>query len=652
MNIGELSLALTMLACLWAIGVLAYGLKKGSRDFILSGRRCANCIFLLVTLASAALIYAFATRDFSIKYVAEHSSRDLPMFYTISAFWAGQEGSILFWLWLLTIFAAILVWQSRKKDENSLINYALLTVLISELFFAFVTTFLSNPFEKLLRIPPDGFGLNPLLQNPGMVIHPPTLFIGYAGFTVPFAYALGALLSGRSGNLWILQSRRWTIASWIFLTIGIAFGGLWAYEELGWGGYWAWDPIENASLMPWLVATAFLHSVIIQERRKMLKILNIVLIMLTFELCIFGTYLTRSGIISSVHAFTESQLSPVFLIFIAASSYTVFGLLLLRGRKLTSTNKFDALLSRESFFLLNILLLLGLTFVTFMGTMLPLISEVLTGTKRAWSESNFNVWNRPIGLALLILTGICPLIAWRRATIKNFKKNFLPSLVLAVIGSIASYFIFNNLGIYSVICIFASIFLVITILMEFYRGATARAKRTGTDIFRAFFALVWRNKRRYGGYIVHIGVVMVFIGIMGSTGFKTKVEKSLAKGDSFQIGRYTVAYAKRVSTPKRNARLEGIELVVVVTKSGKRVVTLTPAMAFYPQKHQKPTSELDIHSTLREDLYAALGGFAENETALVMFYINPLLKWIWIGCWTILAGAVIAILQKQRAVRG
>jgi len=645
-NLGELSLILAILTCLWAIGVLAYGLKKGSRDFILSGRRAVNCVFILVTLASVSLIYGLVTHDFSIKYVADHSSRDLPMFYTISAFWAGQEGSILFWLWLLTLFGLILVWRSRKENEDSLTNYALITVLITDLFFVLVTTFLSNPFERLPRTPLDGTGLNALLQNPGMVIHPPTLFIGYAGFTVPFAYVIGALLSGKGDNLWISQSRRWTIATWIFLTIGIAFGGLWAYEELGWGGYWAWDPIENASLMPWLAGTAFLHTAIIQERRRMFKFWNIALITLTFELCIFGTFLTRSGILSSVHAFTGSRLPSVFLIFIALSSLAVFGLSLLRRKDLKASNRFDALLSRESSFLLNSLILLGLTFVTFWGTMYPLISEAFTGKEISLGESFFNTVSRPIGLVLLILTGICPLLAWRRATLKNFRKNFLPSLVLALVGSIVSYFIYHHLGIYSLICIFASIFVLTTILMEFYRGAISRAKRTETDVFRSFFGLIWRNKRRYGGYIVHIGVVMIFIGIMGSTGFKVKAEKTIAKGQSFQIGRYNVTYEKRISGQKRNARLEGVELVV--TNSGKRVTTLTPAMALYPQEHQQPTSESDKYSTLREDLYAALSGFTEDGNALVTFYINPLLKWIWIGCWVILAGAIIAILEKRR----
>ncbi len=646
MNLGELSLALTILICLWAIGVLAYGLKKGSRGLILSGRRCVNCIFFLVTLASLALIDGFVTHDFSIKYVAEHSSRDLPMFYTISAFWAGQEGSLLFWLWLLTFFAAILVWRSRKENETSLTNYALLTVVVAELFFAFITAVLSNPFEKLLMAPQDGAGLNALLQNPGMVYHPPTLFIGYAGFTIPFAYALGALLSGKGGNQWVIQSRRWTIISWLFLTIGIVLGAKWAYVVLGWGGYWAWDPIENASLMPWLVGTAFLHSVMIQEKRNMFKTWNIALITITFELCIFGTFLTRSGIVSSVHTFAASKLPSLFLGFIIVSSLTVVFLATTRKKQLEGQRKFDALLSRESTFLLNNLLLLGLTFATLWGTMYPVLSEAFTGEKISVGEPFFNIVNRPIGLALLILTGFCPLISWRKATASNFAKNFLIPLIFAFLGTIASYIVYRNLGIYSLLCIFGSLFVIIAILTEFYRGTIARAKRTGTDIFRAFCSLAWRNKRRYGGYIVHIGIVMIFIGIMGSTGFKTKVEKSLAKGESFQIGGYTVTYTERFEEQKRNVKLSGVKLVV--KNSGKEVTTLKPAKAFYPQEHQQPTSELDIYSTPLRDLYASLSSITEDGHAVLTFYINPLVNWIWFGCWVMIAGTVIALLEKQR----
>lgn len=649
-NLGELSLALTILTCLWAIGALAYGLKKGSRDFILSGRRCINCIFLLVTLASGALIYGFVTRDFSIQYVANHSSRDLPMFYTISAFWAGQEGSLLFWLWLLTLFAMILVWQSRKVEDD-LTNYALFTVVISALFFACAIVFFSNPFDRFMhRSPPqDGIGLSALLQNPGMIVHPPTLFTGYAGFTIPFAYALGVLLSGKGGNQWLLISRRWTIISWLFLTIGIILGGKWAYVVLGWGGYWAWDPIENASLMPWLVSTAFLHSVMIQEKRNMFKIWNIFLITLTFELCIFGTFLTRSGIVSSVHTFAESNLPSLFLGFIIVSSIAIFFFTIIRRRQLKSQRSFDALLSRESTFLLNNLILLGLTFATLWGTMYPVISEAFTGEKISVSEPFFNIVNRPIGLALLILTGICPLISWKKATVSNFTKNLLIPLILAFSGTVASYIVYKNLGIYSLICIFGSLFVLITILTEFYRGTVARAKRKGTNIFRAFFSLVWRNKRRYGGHIVHIGIVMVFIGIMGSTGFKTKLEKSLAKGESFQIGRYTVTYAESFREQRRNVLLSGVKLVV--KNHEKEVTTLTPAKAFYPQQHQQPTSELDIYSTPFKDLYAALSDITKDGRATLAFYINPLVNWIWVGCWIMIAGAVIVILEKAKGLK-
>jgi cytochrome c-type biogenesis protein CcmF len=590
------------------------------------------------------LVYGFVTRDFSIKYVADHSSRDLPLFYTISAFWAGQEGSLLFWLWLLSIFGAILVWRNRKaKDE--LANYALLTIAGTELFLALFVTLWSNPFTRFIyQAPPeDGAGLNPLLQNFYMIFHPPTLFVGFAGFTVPFAYALGALISGKSGNSWIPRSRPWTIFSWAFLTLGIVLGAKWAYVELGWGGYWAWDPIENASLFPWLTATAFLHSVMIQERRNMLKIWNIALITLTFELCLFGTFLTRSGILSSVHAFAASKTPFVFIGFIFISSLAIVGFLILRKEQLKSTNKFDALLSRESSFLINGLLLLGLTFATLWGTMYPIISEIFIGKKITVGEPFFNLVNRPLGLLLLILTGICPLISWRKATVKNFTKNFVIPLAVAFSGTIVSYLFYRNIGIYSLFCIFASIFVVITILMELYRGTSARARREGANLFHAFWGLVWRNKRRYGGYIVHIGIALVFIGIMGSTGFKTKSEQSLAQGESFQIGSYDVTYTERFSEKKRNANLEGVKLVV--TNAGKNVATLMPALAFYPQKNQQPTSELDIYSTFSQDLYASLSEIANDGRMAVTFYVTPLVGFIWLGCWIMLAGAIIAVLE-------
>jgi cytochrome c-type biogenesis protein CcmF len=609
------------------------------------------------------LVYGFVTRDFSIKYVADHSSRDLPLFYTISAFWAGQEGSLLFWLWLLSIFGAIIVWRNRKA-KGELANYALLTIAGSELFLALFVTLWSNPFTRFIYQgpPEDGAGLNPLLQNFYMIFHPPTLFIGFAGFTVPFAYALGALIYGKSGNSWISRSRPWTIFSWAFLTLGIVLGAKWAYVELGWGGYWAWDPIENASLFPWLTATAFLHSVMIQERRNMLKIWNIALITLTFELCLFGTFLTRSGILSSVHAFAASKIPFVFIGFIFISSLTIVRFSILRKEQLKSAGRFGALLSRENSFLINGLLLLGLTFATLWGTMYPIISEIFIGKKITVGESFFNLVNRPIGLLLLILTGICPLISWRNnpltpfipiskggrglsgeTTVKNFTKNFVIPLAVAFLGTIISYCLYRNLGIYSLICIFASIFVVITILMELYRGTRSRSKREGANLFHAFCGLVWRNKRRYGGYVVHIGIVLVFIGIMGSTGFRTKSEQSLAQGESFRIGPYNVTYMEPFSKQKRNMNLEGVKLVV--TNAGKNVATLMPALAFYPQQHQQPTSELDIYSTFSQDLYASLSEIANDGCVAVTFYITPLVGFIWLGCWIMLAGAIIAVLE-------
>ncbi|HIE27538.1 TPA: heme lyase CcmF/NrfE family subunit, partial [Candidatus Poribacteria bacterium] len=449
--------------------------------------------------------------------------------------------------------------------------------------------------------------------------------------------------SGRSGNSWIPRSRPWTIFSWIFLTLGIVLGGKWAYVELGWGGYWAWDPIENASLFPWLTATAFLHAVMIQERRNMLKIWNIALITLTFELCLFGTFLTRSGILSSVHAFAASKSPFVFLGFIFISSVAIVGFAILRKEQLQSANRFDALLSRESSFLINSLLLLGLTFATWWGTMYPIISEIFIGKKITVGEPFFNLINRPIGLLLLILTGICPLISWRKATARNFTRNFVTPLAVAFLGTITSYLFYRNLGIYSLFCIFASVFVVVTILMELFRGTRARVRRERSNPFSAFWRLVWRNKRRYGGYIVHIGIVLVFIGIMGSTGYKTKTQQSLAQGESFRIGRYDVMYIERFSEPKRNVHLEGVRLNV--TNAGKNVATLTPALAFYQQKNQQTTSELGIHSTFLRDLYASLSEIESDGRVALTFYITPLVGFIWLGCWIMIAGAIIAVLE-------
>jgi cytochrome c-type biogenesis protein CcmF len=412
-------------------GYAAYAAFMGGRwrsdQMIASAERSAVTLFVLSSLMMAALVVAFITRDFSLEYVAQYTNRTLPMFYTISAVWAGQSGSLLLWAWLLCLFAAIVVWQNRRKNRK-LLPYVLGTILFTAFFFFGLMVYATSPFARLPQPAADGNGLNPMLQNPGMVMHPPTLYLGYVGFTVPFAFALAALLANRLDAQWIRSTRRWTLFSWLFLTLGNLFGAKWAYVELGWGGYWAWDPVENASLMPWLTGTAFLHSVMIQEKRGMLKVWNLVLVILTFGLTIFGTFITRSGIISSVHSFGVSNLGPLFLIFLGAILLVALGLLWWRWPQLKSENQLEALVSRESSFLFNNLLLVGMAFAVFWGTIFPIISEAVRGVKITVGPPFFNQVNVPIGLALLALTGICPLIAWRKASERNLRRSFTPLL--------------------------------------------------------------------------------------------------------------------------------------------------------------------------------------------------------------------------------
>ncbi|NIR48235.1 heme lyase CcmF/NrfE family subunit, partial [candidate division KSB1 bacterium] len=493
------------------------GRWRNSR-MIASAERSAVALFAVTSVVMAALVYAFITRDFSLEYVAHYSNRTLPMFYTISAVWAGQSGSLLLWAWLLTLFAAVVVWQNRYKNRE-LLPYVLGVILFTSFFFFGLMVYATSPFEPLPRPVVDGSGLNPMLQNVGMVMHPPTLYLGYVGFVVPFAFAIAAMITKNLDAQWIRSTRRWTLFSWLFLTLGNLFGAKWAYVELGWGGYWAWDPVENASLMPWLTGTAFLHSVMIQEKRGMLKVWNLVLIILTFALTIFGTFITRSGIISSVHSFGISNLGPLFLIFLGITLVGSFGLLWWRWPNLKSENRLDAVLSRESSFLFNNLFLVGMTFAVFWGTIFPIISEAVRGVKITVGAPFFNQVNVPIGLALLALTGICPLIAWRKASERNLHKSFTIPLSAGVLGANA-LFVLGVRSLYPLIAFSLAVFVMVTIILEFYRGANARAHSAQLIFVRAFWDLLMRNKRRYGGYIVHIGVVMIFVGITGSSAFQ------------------------------------------------------------------------------------------------------------------------------------
>ena len=598
-----------------------FGIRGRQGNLVASAENAAYAVFGFLTIASFVLIYALVTRDFQIEYVARYTSNGLPMTYTIAAFYAGQKGSLLLWGWLLSIFAAIVTFQNRKKNRE-LLPYVLTVLMTVTMFFTFLMVFVTNPFETFNYRPPDGQGLNPLLQNPGMLFHPPTLFIGYVGLTVPFGFAIAALITGRLDAVWIKTTRKWTIVAWFFLTAGNMLGMEWAYVELGWGGYWAWDPVENASFMPWIIATAYLHSVMIQEKRGMLKVWNIVLIIFSFLMTLFGTFITRSGLIASVHSFGESSLGWIFLIFLIASLLISLTLLIRRLPQLKSKNQLDSFLSKESSFLYNNLLLVGIAFTVLWGTLFPIISEAIRGVKISVGPPFFNAVITPIGLGLLFLMGICPLIAWRRSSVSNFfKKFFIPST-----AAVAGAFVLFIVGIrpfYTLISYALCIFVLITLFFEFFYGI-----RTRHSVFKE---------------VVHFGVVLVFISLSANT-FNLEKQITLKKGELFSLKEYKIRYDSLVNYP--TAIKHVVAATLSIFNNEHKVAVLVPEKTLFKSQEQ-PTTEVAIHTTLKEDLYVILAGYGEDWITLKVL-INPLVVWLWIGGVVMGLGTLIVMLPDRR----
>ena len=690
-ELGQAAIWLAVLSAIWAIVSLIIGLRKRNPNTVKSGRNAVIATFALISLATCTLILGFVTNDFSMRYVVEGSSADQPLIYKITALWGKMSGSLLFWLWLLTVAGAVVVWQNRKA-KDALSDYALIPIAFVQLFFIILVTGIIdgiyNPLDRLSdgQVAIDGKGMNPLLQTPSMAIHPPTLYVGWISLTVPFAFAVAALASGRIGSDWILRSRRWMLFSWIILTIGVTLGGNWAYQELGWGGYWAWDPVENASFMPWLLGTAYLHSVMIQEKRNMLKLWNILLITLAFQFTLLGTFITRSGIITSVHAFTESDIGGYFLGFIIASTAAVILLVAYRWQRLKSENRLESLLSRESAFVLNNWLLVGLTLIILWGTLWPIISEAIQGKKSAVPEAFFNQVVIIPGLLLLFLTGVGPIISWKKITPNNFRRMFLSPLVIGLVAGAAAWiflafkaqaatetisvavadvstsdlfmktwgtlaFSGHPIPIYSVLCVFASVFVFAAIFSEFYRGAKLRSKRRDSSFLSGLWLLILRNKRRYGGYIVHIGIVIVYIGIMGSKGYFLLESGSLKLGESMETGAYQLTVKDTFQEEHENYLRTGV--VFGVAKNGKPKKPMRPARHFYYKAGQgeRDTIESAIRHNGVNDLYIALGPLPANidaETYITFqVYQNPLIRFVWIGVTVMVIGGIIAIAQKS-----
>lgn len=646
-NVGEVALLFAFVAALYAMIVALLGARLQRHDMVRSAERATYGVWGLVSIAMIALLYALLAHDFQVRYVAHVSNRAMPTFYVMAALWGGQEGSMLLWLWILSAYSALVVWQNRFRHRE-LMPYVIPTLMSTALLFLTMLLVAENPFALLPQTPNDGQGLNPLLQNPLMVIHPPNLYLGFVGFSVPFAFGMAALASGRLDSQWIRSVRRWTLVPWLFLTIGILLGGQWAYVELGWGGYWAWDPVENASFLPWLTATAFLHSVMIQEKKGMLKVWNVSLVILTYTLSIFGTFLTRSGIISSVHAFAQSSLGAYFLVYLAIMLLVAVTLLVKRLPQLRSDHRLESIVSRESSFLFNNLFLVGIMFTVLWGTLFPIISEALRGIKISVGAPFFNQVSIPLGLALLFLAGVCPLIAWRKASVRNLQRNFLYPLTLSLVVTAILYALHVR-HVVALISFAICLFTFGTILFEFYRGIRARQASSDQTVGRAFVSLIRRNRQRYGGYTVHMGMVLIFVGITGSSAFQIEQDVVLQLGQSATVGRYGLQYTElsRLIQPTH----ESFTAIMQISRDGKPLTTLYPEKRLYFAQNQ-PTTEVALRTSLWEDLYVILAGFEASKVATFKIFVNPLVLWLWLGGLVIILGTVIAIWPESQRRRG
>jgi cytochrome c-type biogenesis protein CcmF len=647
-SLGSFLLLATFVVCAYSAVVSVVGARRRSRRLVESGIGAFYLVCALMTAASAVMINAFLTNDFTIKYVAHYSDSVQPLFYKITSYWGGLDGSIMFWVFLLSVFGTIAVYVNRERYRE-LIPYVIATISGVQMFFLYLMVVHKNPFTTFLTtVPPEGEGLNPLLQNYWMAIHPPSLYTGFVGLTIPFAFCIAALVTGHLDDAWLRAVRRWTMFSWLFLTFGLTLGMIWAYEELGWGGYWAWDPVENAGLLPWFTATAFLHSVMVQERRSMLRIWNVSLVIVTFFLTIFGTFMTRSGVVQSVHAFGEDRvLAWLFTIFMVIILTFSFGLVIYRMPLLRARNEFDSWLSREAAFLVNNWILLFSAFFVLFATMFPTLSEAVTGTRITVAGPFYNKWMAPIGLILLFLTGVGPLLAWRKSTVKNIADQFMVPTLSGVVTAVALYA--AGLRIWSSgLCFALSAFVAGTIAQEFWRGARIRRKNTGTDIFTALIGLVGRNKRRYGGYVVHLGIVLMFLGFAGEA-YKLDEQVLLKQGQAATVGNWQ--FRNDGIKVHDDGQKQMTTAYIAVLEDGKQISTLYPARWVFHKHESSPTTEVAIRRGFWEDLYVVLPAtdptMTAQQTATLQIVVNPLVNWIWLGFGVMAFGTGIALLPER-----
>jgi cytochrome c-type biogenesis protein CcmF len=638
-DVGYLILITALVIAAFGVITGFWGGQKRNMKLVASSFNAVYAVTGLVLLATVLLWYGLLGDHFELTYVWNHSEQALPNFYKFSALWGGQSGSLLFWCLLLSGYSAVVAFANRNRLQV-LMPYVNSVLLATSLFFLTLLVFAANPFERVGFVPPDGRGLNPLLQNYWMVIHPVMLYLGYVGMAVPFAFAVGALMSKRLDNEWVRTVRRWTLIPWMFLSAGIIMGSQWAYMELGWGGYWAWDPVENASFLPWLTGTAFLHSIVIQEQRGVLKVWNVVLIWMTYFLVILGTFTTRSGVLESVHSFARSDVGPYFLGFMVIILFGFLWLLFDRLPLLRSEQQIESYTSREAAFLANNWLFAGIAFATLWGTFFPMFSEILTGDRISVAAPFFNKVNGPLFLLLLLLMGVGPLLGWRHTSAEAFRKQFTWPLVAAAVTAVVVFLVARSL--YPLIGLAICGFVTATIVQEYVRGVMARRKTSGDNVLSAMGHLWSRNGRRYGGYIVHLGIVLIGVAVIGNEFYQQTTNVTLAPGQSTQLGGYTLEFVGLESNRLSNATEFGARLIAY-DRNDNVVSTVIPKRNLYDKAPDMPTSEVGLHMSPIEDVYVVLNGWEDGgRTATFTIYINPLTAWMWVGGLVLVLGTLIA----------
>lgn len=647
-TLGAFAILLAFCLAIYAFSASLVGSIRKKAFLVVSGERAVYAVWVLMTTAAGILVYSLMTSDFRLAYVAARSNRAMPMVYKFAAWWGGQEGSLLLWSWLLSTFSVMVLWTNRRKFRD-MMPYVIAVLSFTQIFFCTLNAFVEPPFQVLavgkgVQAVADGNGLNPLLQHPAMAIHPPMLYLGYVGFIVPFAFAFASLVTKQPGEAWIATTRRWSLITWAFQSTGILLGAGWAYAVLGWGGYWGWDPVENASLLPWITATAFLHSVMMQEKKGMMKVWNMVLISGTFFLCIFGTFLTRSGVVSSVHAFAQSSLGSWFLGFLSIAVGVTTFMIIKRLDYLKSEAHLESVLSRESSFLFNNLILLASSFAVLWGTLFPVLTEAVMGEKITVGAPFFNKVNIPIGLFLLLLTGVGPLIAWRRSSWESLKRAFRwPTVffLVTILGLVA-------MGVrhfYALISFGLCAFVTVTIVMEFFKGSRAISIKNQMNLLRAMVELTHRNTRRYGGYLVHMGIVIMFIGFTGAA-FNQDTTKEVKIGEHIQLGNYDLQVKQVLDGDNPNYSWQ--RAVIVASKNGESLGELTPERRVYVSS-QQPTSQVSIRRRLNEDLYLNFASMSQTDptAAIIQVYIFPLVSCIWVGFYVLLFGTLICLVPSK-----